>query len=98
MKVQMRYEPPEAGTAKRRGHTSASAIATQAGASQLSNPACIVSATSPAIVGETYILPATLGRRTIASAISGAQERGEAWDSDPAALSVFMREVRPRQK
>ncbi len=92
VKVEMRYESPDAGTAKRRGHTSASAIATQAGASQLSNPAGIASAISPAIVGETYILPATLGRRTIASAISGAQERGEAWDSDPAALAVFMRE------
>jgi hypothetical protein len=38
VKVEMRYESPDAGTAKRRGHTSASAIATQAGASQLSNP------------------------------------------------------------
>ena len=44
------------------------------------------------IVGETYALPATLSRRSIASAITGAQERDEAWDSDPAALVVFMRD------
>lgn len=42
------------------------------------------------IVGETNVLPATLSRRTIASAITGAQELDEAWDSDPAALVVFM--------
>jgi len=42
------------------------------------------------IIGETNVLPATLSRRTIASAITGAQELDEAWDSDPAALVVFM--------
>lgn len=93
VKVEMRYEPPpDAGVTRRRGHDSAAAIAARAAAA--AQPATVgdIGAAVPAIVGETYILPATLGRRTIASAISGAQERGEAWDSDPATLAVFMRD------
>ncbi len=93
VKVEMRYEPPGAGVTKRRQHSSAGAIAGRSGGTpELSIPGTIGAGALPAIVGETYILPATLGRRTIASAISGAQERGEAWDTDPGALAVFMRE------
>ena len=90
-KIEMRYVPPTS-TASRRGnrHRGASAIA--ADAASIVSPSGLSSTAAPAIVGETYILPATLSRRTIASAITGAQERGEAWDSDPAALVVFMRD------
>lgn len=43
-------------------------------------------------VDQKIALPATLGRRTIAFAISGAQERGEGWDKDPNALVFFKQE------
>jgi len=89
-KIEMRYAPPTA----RRGssHRGAGAITAEATSSAPFAAALPSSPASPAIVGDTYVLPATLSRRTIASAITGAQERGEAWDSDPAALVVFMRD------
>jgi len=89
-KIEMRYAPPTA----RRGssHRGAGAITAEAASSAPFAAALPSSPASPAIVGDTYVLPATLSRRTIASAITGAQERGEAWDSDPAALVVFMRD------
>jgi hypothetical protein len=46
----------------------------------------------PAIKGETYCLPATLGRRAIAFAITGAQEAGVKWVDDPSKHIVTMRE------
>lgn len=92
VKVEMRYEAPDACTVRRRGRDRAGAIAARVRSSPEPTIGGIGSGASPAIAGETYILPATLGRRTIASAISGAQERGEAWDNDPAALVVLMRE------
>jgi len=46
----------------------------------------------PAVKGETYCLPATLGRRAIAFAITGAQEAGEKWIDEPSKHIVTMRE------
>jgi len=88
-KIEMRYVPPASPARRGSSHRGASAIAAE---STSATPSVLSAAASPAITGETYILPATLSRRTIASAITGAQERGEAWDSDPAALVVFMRD------
>lgn len=48
---------------------------------------------TPAVRGDAYILPATLGRRAIAFAITGAQEAGEKWGEDPSKLVVFMRDA-----
>ena len=48
--------------------------------------------TLPAVRGERYSLPATIGRRAIAFAIAGAQELGNRWGDDPAKLVVFMRD------
>jgi hypothetical protein len=91
VKIEMRYVAPT--TRRGSNHRGAGAIAAGAASSTaLSQTDATSSTASPAIVGDTYILPATLSRRTIASAISGAQERGEDWDSDPSALVVFMRE------
>lgn len=89
VKVEMRYVPPRS-TKRRASHRNATAIVADA-ASPIVSVETITTA-APAVVGESYILPATLSRRTIASAISGAQERGEDWYSDPAALVVFMRD------
>jgi len=80
VKIEMRYVAPT--TRRGSSHRGASAIAAGAASSTaLSATDAASSIVSPAIVGDTYILPATLSRRTIASAISGAQERGEDWDS-----------------
>jgi hypothetical protein len=46
----------------------------------------------PAVRGERYSLPATIGRRAIAFAIAGAQELGDRWSDDPSKLVVFMRD------
>jgi hypothetical protein len=91
-KIEMRYVPPALPPVRRGSpHRGAGEIAAE-GAPPAASTSALPSTASPAIVGETYVLPATLSRRTIASAITGAQERGEAWDSDPAGLVVFMRD------
>jgi hypothetical protein len=91
VKIEMRYVAPPPTTRRVNIHRGAGAIAAEA-ASATAGTTEASSSAAPAVVGETYILPATLSRRTIASAISGAQERGEDWDRDPAALVVFMRD------
>jgi len=92
VKIEMRYVAPLPATRRRNSHRDAGAMATETAASIVPETDASSSTVAPAIIGETYVLPATLSRRTIASAISGAQERGEAWDSDPAALVVLMRD------
>lgn len=65
-----------------------------AAAAQEDQPAfsALVKPASPAVRGERYSLPATIGRRAIAFAIAGAQELGDRWSEDPSKLVVFMRD------